>query len=631
MSNTDFDETASIMLSLPVEMLEYIISFLPARAKVKLRYVSRRLRVVSETPSLWSEFVWPFYDKREECSVMNAFKVCGDYIKRLVFPDGVPRIWGLIEMLSYCNNITTLSLPSEIINDGMEHIFYAETYINMLGTTVQRLEHLKKLEVHLMTRNCIYPLLQMGCRLKELIVHVEKVNYSWVEKWLAVDCVPINLTFVVKCFPIIFSDEESRYLLEILLRNRLSISQQSNFRILYNFKVPLGLFPTLPDFQFELGQQSDLPYVRASTFGIFGMDADFLVLTNSTHNHGKVLYKVSSNYSVFWSHNKLLNSNVSTLDFVNEIDFGNVKSESLHSGNLEQLAIACPYLQRINLTNNQKCFSSLQGLQAMAQHCTKLFGLNLKFIAVAQMENQVQFWKILSDMKLTHLVVEGCVIQPLIGNEEKLVKLFKKFYSLRGLQIEVNHHAFHCKKCVEYRSQWSLLAHFPALRYCRLDGIHNSGAVEDILTNCKQLTCLHCAVYRVVSLPFICHSNLQQLCLLSIETDLPDIFMETISAHGELVYVVMLVNSITIKGITSLVANSRGLLKLIIITKQSMYYEHGSIIISDFIKSTLRKKFPGRKLFHAGDFNLMECYQGYVDSVVLDEYLYGTDLGTLWL
>jgi len=42
-------------------------------------------------------------------------------------------------------------------------------------------------------------------------------------------------------------------------------------------------------------------------------------------------------------------------------------------------------------------------------------------------------------------------------------------------------------------------------------------------------------------------------------------------------------------------------------------------------------RIPGRKLFHVGDFNLMECYRGYVDSIVLDEYLCGTDLGTLWL
>jgi len=364
-----------------------------------------------------------------------------------------------------------------------------------------------------------------------------------VQEWVEIGFTLVNLTFIVKHFPIILSDEESRYLLEILLQNRTSISQKSYFKIFYNFKVPLDIFPTLPDFKFEFGQQSDFPCVRASTFGIFGLDADFLMLADCMYN-GKTFHKASSNFSVFLpSCEKLLNSNVNTLDYVNEIDFGDVKSESLHSGQLEQLAFACPNLQRLNLMNKQECFSSLQGLQMIAQCCTKLVGLNLKLILVTQVDNQVKFWEILSDMKLTHLVVEGCVIQPWIGNKEKLASLFKKFYSLRGLQIEAT---LFCKECTVYRRQWSLLAHFPVLKYCRLDGVHNSSAVQEILTSCKQLTCLHSAVYGIVSLPFICHCYLQQLCLLSVETDLTDMFMEMISAHGGLVYVVMLMNSVTI-------------------------------------------------------------------------------------
>ena len=95
--------TSRNLLSLPVELLVYIISFLPTiRDKVKLRHVSRRLRLVSETPSLWSDFVWPLYDWQEEHSVMNVLKACGNYIKHLIFPDYVPGQSTLIEMLKNC-------------------------------------------------------------------------------------------------------------------------------------------------------------------------------------------------------------------------------------------------------------------------------------------------------------------------------------------------------------------------------------------------------------------------------------------------------------------------------------------------------------------------------------------------
>ena len=68
-------------LSLPDEVLVKIMSFLPdSRDRVKLRYVSRRLLRISETPSLWRVFVWPDCNLREEKSLHNVMKVYGVHI-----------------------------------------------------------------------------------------------------------------------------------------------------------------------------------------------------------------------------------------------------------------------------------------------------------------------------------------------------------------------------------------------------------------------------------------------------------------------------------------------------------------------------------------------------------------------
>ena len=37
--------------------------------------------MLEDTPSLWKEFVWPYYDSRKECSVKEVLKVCGQHIK----------------------------------------------------------------------------------------------------------------------------------------------------------------------------------------------------------------------------------------------------------------------------------------------------------------------------------------------------------------------------------------------------------------------------------------------------------------------------------------------------------------------------------------------------------------------
>jgi len=56
--------------------------------------------------------------------------------------------------------------------------------------------------------------------------------------------------------------------------------------------------------------------------------------------------------------------------------------------------------------------------------------------------------------------------------------------------------------------------------------------------------------------------NQRELHIDSPETDVPDDFLTSISANGELVHVVMIIRSFTVKGITSLVRNSPKLITL---------------------------------------------------------------------
>jgi len=70
--------------ALPTELLVLIFSFLRStRDKVKVRYVSHRLRSVIETSSLWRTFVWPYYDDREELHINNVLETCGKYVKKM--------------------------------------------------------------------------------------------------------------------------------------------------------------------------------------------------------------------------------------------------------------------------------------------------------------------------------------------------------------------------------------------------------------------------------------------------------------------------------------------------------------------------------------------------------------------
>ena len=69
---------SSFLLALPTELLVFVISLVaPLHERIKLRYVSRRLLYACETPSLWREFVWPYFYSGDEACVNNVLKVCG--------------------------------------------------------------------------------------------------------------------------------------------------------------------------------------------------------------------------------------------------------------------------------------------------------------------------------------------------------------------------------------------------------------------------------------------------------------------------------------------------------------------------------------------------------------------------
>ena len=611
------------ILSLPVEILVYIVSFLlSSRDKVKLRYVSQRLRVVTETPSLWSEFTWPLYDCREERAVMNVLETSGVCIKWLAFPDHVTPLT-LFEMLGYCSNVTHLSLSPGTKLDSEK-----------LKTAVQHMESLTHLEVNLGT--AVKPFIISG--LEKLTLHVsEDVNLRLLENWVSEGCSPSILILVLSEW-ITFSSVFKVGLLNPLIIHSAAINYLpkkniSHFKLYNILKVPLNLFPSLPHFQVNFGQTASLPFLKASWFGILGLDWDLLILTDCVCD-GKVYYRAEvACWDAFSSYrDSMLNKTVNSLNSVTEFDcpYCNDSTSSLLSGHLEQLAVACPNLQRLSLQGNYCCLMSLKGLRMVAQCCRDLRGLNLALISIAAVENQLQLWEILSDMKLTHLLLEACLFHPFIYSnsyEERLCSLFEKCSSLQALQLDNCYIYEILEGDSKYEIWWSLLSYFPVLKYCRIEDAFESTVLQDVISSCEELICLSCISVRA-SLSSMYHSTLQQLCIAD-QVDLTDEFMETISAHGGLVHVVFSMKSATVKGVTSLVKNSPELMTLIILTVYSIHDEDGSKIESKDILSNLKKMLPNRKLFVVGDCRLLQDYNE--SHMLLFKFLYGTDLLPLWL
>ena len=173
------------LLSLPHEVLVKIMSFLQETLdKITLRNVCRKLRNLSQTPSLWSEFIWVDCSCRQEKRLYNVMETCGAYVKRLSFSQHyigpgplqticgttqkLMKVSGMVKVLQHCSNLTYLNLPA------LDYVKCFDDVDMQLRKTIEEMEHLEVLNIHCATS--FQPYLNLKIKLKELTIRT--VIYS---------------------------------------------------------------------------------------------------------------------------------------------------------------------------------------------------------------------------------------------------------------------------------------------------------------------------------------------------------------------------------------------------------------------------------------------------------------------
>ena len=627
------EEQPITLLALPTELLVHIISFISTtRDRAKLRCVSRRLRSVIETPSLWREFVWPYYHTSDEGCVTNVLKACGEHIMRLAFPHHVMPY--LVNLAPYCSNVVELSLPT------------TKLLPNHVGFIMKNMKHLQKLDLKWGSLDIMQLLIKIGVHvtLKELTIRLQNSVsgnsvigswnlYSWLHYWSALkQFVPQRIN-IVKMGSHTMGDHslENSLYREWKKCNSDSPAGHTGYLKIYNhFRMPMNLVPTFPVFQLEFGQTSCLPYVSASTLAQPIManndHEDLLLLLDGLHG-SKIEYRgVSSIKFPYDIDYKYLNCNVTNLNSVVELDFTFCQ---LYSDHLEHFSIVCPNLQRLNLQYSDS-LKSLHGLHVIANSCHYLHGLNLMNICLKDVEDQMQLWEILSDIKLTHLALDLCILLPSTKSNKKrlkLISLFQKCVNLQALETMAC-----CHKCSSryVDNSMLLLSHLPSLQHLIINAHnHSMTFMQNIFSSCKKLryfiTTFH-VNEKSLDLLSASSCHLQQLCIQFINAELSGNFMNTISVHGGLVHVLLCVASVTSESVAVLVMNSPNLLTLHIY----LYHSQDHLkMLNETLDATLKVKMSQRKLFTCGSYKIVRMQPGYVDNdIVNHEHL--ADLLSFW-
>lgn len=594
------------LITLPAELLVYIMSLLIIRDRIKLRYVSRRLRYVSEVAALWSEFLWPYFENRHEYCVCDTLKACGEHVNQLSFPFNV-QASKLVWLTENCVNVTRLILPPRV--------YFHPAQLERIVCTMTLLQ-----ELDVCWSEHIKPLLEISVELKELTIRIKKFKsepVAWqLEEWASEG---ISFPPVIRIFT--KSDYCVLEQLYRLLSKHYSIFPTSELFLYSSAKVPMNFHPQLPLLRFKFGVMATSPVLKASNYGILGLQND-IMHTVKFNFDGKLMYGIVQSL-VSGPKNKYLNLGFSTLSSIRFFTAG--YHGGIFSGHLEQLAIACPNLRWLDLQGCCDCLQNLRGLQTVINMCQDLQGLNIADISVTEVESYVLLWQMLSSItKLSHLTLDLCLLMvPDHVHKQRMITTYQRLLSLQALEIEFGG----CKECTECSIEDLLLSHFPLLIYCRLS-YDNPNILRSIITTCKHLKYLCCDARAKLVIPQSCSCTLQQLCIESKYTDIPDSFMDMISMHGGLEHLILSVRLVTVKGIYTLIKNSPNLISFCVFVSQPLYNENGRKLQSKDFKAKVKKEFCHHKLFTAGAFRLAVGNQFFYQYDVLSEL--NTDLNSLW-
>ena len=526
----------SSLVNLPVEVLLYIVSFLSTRDIARIRLVSKSLRSISEIPSLWEVFTWSHYAPRDDKLLKHLLRTFGKHIRRFNFTDHIAPSKVQL-MLRMCKNVMHLSLPS----------FRYGVNFEKFEMTICKLGSLQILVIPSpMCTIDFQRILKLSSNLKELSLHYGYDRSIWwlctqmretLEEWANFSYLPRKLSIVVRNKPtLIFMLIPSLQSCFSTLRDKKlpSISDAPNiawFNIC--FDTMTGFSPIVPYIQVRITDLSvALRSVKASKYGLLGLDLDTLHLTQGNY-HGKQVHKAL----LIGGIDEYIDTSVTSLTSVTYFDAS--YWGCLHPGHLEQLSIACPNLQRLDLFGNSECLINLQGLHSLANNCKSLQALNLLRILVSDHEYDcLQLWEILCIMKLTELAIEAWMISicdsrnsnlPLLSSRDssvaikrqKLIDMFQKYSNLEVLEVDVD--IDYCSLNGISDNELSLVSHFPSVTSYRLYNLPNNNCYHTLkrIFGCKYLRCLFLSksLPGILSLSLEGHcSSLQQLYIYSRDT-----------------------------------------------------------------------------------------------------------------
>eukprot|EP00731_Ephydatia_muelleri_P007265 Em0003g1513a len=546
---------------IPDEVVCVIFGYLPAQSKFFLRLTCRRLFRIGGDPSLWKVISLSHVTSKAEGMLRSMLSLASQTLRSLrIMGDCVPsKYWN--EVLK-CRFLETLEVyGAKLTVAQLKRLVGRTRALSSVGFDVGMYGAIEFREYLSIVRELPYVMVRMYTKRQGVGLQTDVIT-TWAKQGYS----PRQLAVVD--LDAYAADYTPHLLMDALTGLHLPgcAIPSAVLKVYVRNVMPLDLLPTPPIMEVHVDLTGTIQIARTYIFSDINVPVCLSTISEKALN-GRYCPGGFNQQKPCYTERpfSLIAASLVHLDLTN--------MKSLLPEHLLHIGHHCCNLKQLVLDSCDKCLSSLDGIKEVALRCP-LKGLSVTGIMKDSVPCTAELWDSISSMPvLTHLIVEGCLLQPEAPQPVAAMKTMKgsdsacrhslmphipvetsqlgislqRLKNLAALEVQCFTFCSYCKRLTD--DHLGVLSHLMGLVYLRvkrLPPFHYTKWLTAVFTNCPDLKYVYISnTHGSITLPTdpTAYTNLEQFFFESPDQQLSQDCVNALISAGKLTHLFLILNS----------------------------------------------------------------------------------------
>ena len=547
--------------SIPDEVVCVIFGYLPAQSKFFLRLTCRRLFRIGGDPSLWKVISLSHVTSKAEGMLRSMLSLASQTLRSLrIMGDCVPsKYWN--EVLK-CRFLEALEIyGAKLTVAQLKRLVGRTRALSSVGFDVGMYGAIEFREYLSIVRELPYVMVRMYTKRQGVGLQTDVIT-TWAKQGYS----PRQLAVVD--LDAYAADYTPHLLMDALTGLHLPgcAIPSAVLKVYVRNVMPLDLLPTPPIMEVHVDLTGTIQIARTYIFSDINVPVCLSTISEKALN-GRYCPGGFNQQKPCYTERpfSLIAASLVHLDLTN--------MKSLLPEHLLHIGHHCCNLKQLVLDSCDKCLSSLDGIKEVALRCP-LKGLSVTGIMKDSVPCTAELWDSISSMPvLTHLIVEGCLLQPEAPQPVAAMKTMKgsdsacrhslmphipvetsqlgislqRLKNLAALEVQCFTFCSYCKRLTD--DHLGVLSHLMGLVYLRvkrLPPFHYTKWLTAVFTNCPDLKYVYISnTHGSITLPTdpTAYTNLEQFFFESPDQQLSQDCVNALISAGKLTHLFLILNS----------------------------------------------------------------------------------------